>query len=121
MSTGLKESEDFMAIIKELDTKFGVQASYHRITAFNINYAAKQVVLCVASYASKEKRAYNKAPIEEVDIAIPINDFSLFLHSSPLEIGYLWLKENVVGFEDSMDDFEVIEPSVINEGLTEDG
>ncbi|MBE0700275.1 MAG: hypothetical protein IH571_01180 [Acholeplasmataceae bacterium] len=110
-----------MAIIKELDTKFGVQASYHRITAFNINYAAKQIVICVASYAAKEKRALNKAPIEEVDIAIPTNDFSLFLNSNPLEISYLWLKENVIGFEDSTDDFEVIEPNVINEALAEDG
>lgn len=56
-----------------------------------------------------------------MDITIPMNDFSLFLHSSPLEIGYLWLKENVVGFEDSMDDFEAIEPIVINEELTADG
>lgn len=121
MFIGLKESEDFMAIIKELDTKFGVQASYHRITAFNINYAAKQIILCVASYASKEKRALNKAPIEEVDIAIPVIDYSLFLNSSPLETSYLWLKENVIGFEDSMDDFEVIEPIIINEDSAEDG
>lgn len=110
-----------MAIIKELDTKFGVQASYHRITAFNINYAAKQIILCVASYASKEKRANNKAPIEEVDIIIPMNDYFLFLNSSPLETSYLWLKENVIGFEDSMDDFDAIESIVINEELTEDG
>lgn len=110
-----------MAIIKELDTKFGVQASYHRITAFNINYASKQIILCVASYASKEKRADNKSPIEEVDVAIPMNDYSLFLKSSPLETSYLWLKENVIGFEDSMDDFDAIEPIMINEELTEDG
>ena len=110
MFIGLKESEDFMAIIKELDTKFGVQASYHRITAFNINYAAKQIILCVAFLCIKEKRALNKAPIEEVDIAIPMNDFSLFLNSSPLETSYLWLKENVIGFDDSMDDFELLNP-----------
>ena len=109
-----------MGIIKALDTKFGVQASYHRITAFNINYVDKKVVLCVASYASREKRAVNKSPIEEVDIEIPFNDYSLFLDSNPLEMGYLWLKQNVIGFEESIDDFDDIEPIVINEEIVED-
>ena len=120
MFIGLKESEDLMAIIKALDTKFGVQASYHRITAFNINYVDKKVVICVASYASKEKRTINKSPIEEIDIEIPFNDYSLFLYSNSLEMGYLWLKQNVIGFEDSIDDFDVIEPVVTNEEIVED-
>jgi hypothetical protein len=104
-----------MAIIKELDTKFGVQASYHRITAFNMSYSAKKIVLCVATYLSKEARQEQKDPIEEIDIEIPKSDYSTFLDTNPIERGYLWLKENVIGFEDAADDFDVIDPVVSNE------
>jgi hypothetical protein len=100
-----------MAIIKELDTKFGVQASYHRITAFNISYTSKKVILCVATYLSKEARQNLSEPIEEIDIEIPLSDFNTFLEINPIERGYLWLKENVLGFEDAADDFEVLEPA----------
>jgi len=107
-----------MAIIKELDTKFGVQASYHRITAFNISYTSRKVILCVATYLSKEARRNLSEPIEEIDIEIPQSDFNTFLETNPIERGYLWLKENVVGFEDATDDFDVIEP-VIPEEVSE--
>ena len=101
-----------MAIIKDLDTKFGVQASYHRITAFNISYTNKKVILCVATYLSKEARQNLSEPIEEIDIEIPQSDFNTFLETNPIERGYLWLKENVLGFEDVADDFEVLEPII---------
>ena len=101
-----------MAIIKELKTKFGVEASYHRITAFNISYSHKKVVICVASYLSKEARINKSAPIEEIDIEIPITDFSSFLDTNPIEQGYNWLKHNVIGFEDTVDDFDILEPSI---------
>jgi hypothetical protein len=99
-----------MAIIKELKTKFGVGASYHRITAFNISYSNKKITICVASYLTKEARAGKSEPIEEVDISIPIADFKLFLGVNPIEAGYGWLKQNVIGFEDAVDDYDVVEP-----------
>ena len=102
-----------MAIIKEMNSKFGVSLSYHRIIAFNINYITKKTVICVASYHSKEARANKSAPLEEIDIEVPESDFHLFRETSPIVQGYLWLKDNVVGFDDSIDDFEVIE-GVIN-------
>lgn len=98
-----------MAIIKEMNCKFGISLSYHRITAFNINYAHKKAVLCVASYLSKEARSNKSIPLEEIDIEIPYSDFSLFQNTCPISQGYLWLKENVVGFEESIDDMEVVE------------
>lgn len=103
-----------MAIVKEMNSKFGLTLSYHRIVAFNINYALKKAVLCVASYYTKEARANHSVPLEEVDIEIPLDDYPLFLNSNPLEQGYLWLKNNVEGFEDSIDDLDVIEePTII--------
>lgn len=99
-----------MAIIKSMNSKFGLSLSYHRITAFNINYAHRKAVLCVASYLSKETRANRSQPLEEVDIEIPISDFVLFQNTNPIRQGYLWLKENVVGFEDALDDLDVVEP-----------
>ena len=69
-----------MAIIKELNTKFGIGASYHRITAFNISYSSKKITICVASYLSKEARVNKNDPIEELDISIPFEDFTSFLN-----------------------------------------
>jgi hypothetical protein len=109
-----------MAIIRQLETKFGIGASYHRITAFNISYSNKKISLCVATYISKEARANFNQPIEEIDIEIPFGDFKSFLNVNPIERGYLWLKENVIGFEDAIDDFDVLEPviePVIDDGL----
>ena len=99
-----------MAIIKELSTKFGIGASYHRITAFNISYSGKKITICVASYLSKEARANKNEPIEELDISIPFSDFTSFLDVNPIVQGYEWLKQNVIGFEDAVDDFDVLEP-----------
>ena len=109
-----------MAIIKDMQSKFGIALSYHRITAFNINYVVKKAVICVASYLSKEARANLSAPLEEIDIEIPTVDFTQFQKTNPIEQGYLWLKENVVGFDDSIDDFEVVEPQVNAPSETED-
>jgi len=112
-----------MAIIRELETKFGMKASYHRITAFNISYSNKKISLCVATYISKKARATFHQPVEEIDIEIPFGDFTSFLNVNPIERGYLWLKENVIGFEDAVDDFDVIEPiiePVIDDGLNPD-
>jgi hypothetical protein len=108
-----------MAIIKDMQSKFGVALSYHRITAFNINYVTKKAIICVASYLSKEARANLSAPLEEVDIEVPVSDFTLFQNSSPIKQGYLWLKDNVEGFDDSIDDFEVVEPQVNDSSETE--
>jgi hypothetical protein len=101
-----------MAIIRELETKFGIKASYHRITAFNISYSHKKISLCVATYISKEARANFNQPVEEIDIEIPFGDFTSFLNVNPIERGYVWLKENVIGFEDAVDDFDVLEPII---------
>ena len=109
-----------MAIIKDLDTKFGVQASYHRITAFNISYTSMKVILCVATYLSKEARQNLSEPIEEIDIEIPQSDFNTFLETNPIERGYLWLKENVLGFEDAADDFDILEPITETEEIDND-
>jgi len=33
-----------------------------------------------------------------------------FLDVNPIVEGYNWLKQNVIGFEDSLDDYDVLEP-----------
>ena len=54
-----------------------------------------------------------KDPIEEIDIEIPQSDFTQFLDVNPIEQAYTWLKQNVIGFEDSLDDLDVIEPPIV--------
>ena len=99
-----------MAIIKELDSNFGCPVTYHRISAISINYRLKKVIICVASYLDKEARRRQFNALEEIDIEVPLEDFLHFKDTNVLENGYQWLKENVVGFEDCLDDFEVMEP-----------
>ncbi len=101
-----------MAIISNLDSKIGIKASYHRVLAVNINYKDKKVVICVASYVDKETRINNYQPVEVIDIEIPKSDYHLFLGNDLQVFSYLWLKENVVGFEEAVDDFDVLEPIV---------
>lgn len=98
-----------MAIIKTLNSKVGIEVSYHRIIGINLNYRDKKVVLCVASYISKEKRFNNFESLEVVDIEVPDTDFELFIDEDPRGIAYLWLKENVEGFDESIDDLEKAE------------
>ena len=97
-----------MAIIKDLVSSYGINASYHRVSALNINYIKKQVVICVSTYVSKETRRLGCDPLDSIDVDVPSEDYQLFLNTNPLEIAYLWLKENAVGFEDSIDDFEIV-------------
>lgn len=98
-----------MAIIKALESKVGVNVSYHRVIGINLNYRDKKAVLCVASYLDKEKRKGQFQPLEVVDIEVPQDDFTLFIGDNPQDIAYLWLKENVEGFSDSVDDLEKVE------------
>lgn len=98
-----------MAIIKSLESRVGISVTYHRIIGINLNYRDKKVVICLASYLDKEKRASGFNPLEAVDIEVPTNDFDLFKDENPVALAYLWLKENVNGFDESIDDFDVLE------------
>jgi hypothetical protein len=51
--------------------------------------------------------------MEEIDIEIPVDDFTLFLNINPIDQAYNWLKENAIGFEDAVDDYDVVEPPLI--------
>ena len=104
-----------MAIVKVMSSKYGIGLAYHRIIAFNINYVQKKAVICVASYLSKEARAVNNSPLEEIDIDVPVADFHQFAESIPIIQGYMWLKSNVIGFEDAIDDFDIVDPNKYNE------
>jgi hypothetical protein len=98
-----------MAIIKDLNTSFGCSAQYHRITSISINYKVKKVIICVASYLTKEARRDRYNPVEEIDIEVPLEDFNLFLDTNVINVAYTWLKDNVVGFDEALDDLENVD------------
>lgn len=78
-----------MAIVKELESSYGISASYHKIDAISINYSKKQITLCVSSYVSKNARIKCFEPIDVIDIEIPQSDFNLFKEDKNIiEIGY---------------------------------
>ncbi len=108
-----------MAIVKELLSQVGITVSYHKIYGVNINYRDKKVVICLASFIDKEKRANKCKPLEVVDINVPESDFPLFEGDNPIGIAYLWLKENVKGFETSKDDMEKVEETKEDESVLE--
>jgi hypothetical protein len=93
-----------MAIKADLNSSYGVVASYHRVTCVSINALIKEITICVASYVSKEKREEGFDPIDSVDITVPSDDYESFLNGSIYSAAYNWLKENVEGFEDAEDD-----------------
>ncbi|HQD91865.1 MAG TPA: hypothetical protein PK924_01225 [Bacilli bacterium] len=95
-----------MAIIKVLNSSVGVDVSYHRVVAVNINYLEKTVNIGLASYVDVEKRSNKCRPLEVVDIAVPKEDFNLFLKANPIKVSYKWLKNNVDGFDEALDDLE---------------
>ena len=94
-----------MAIVADLNSSYGVVASYHRVTCVSINALIKEVTICVSSYVSKEKRDEGFDPIDSVDITVPTDDYDLFLDGNIYSASYNWLKENVEGFEDATDDW----------------
>lgn len=93
-----------MAIIKELNSSYGVSASYHRILAVSINVVNKEVVIAVASYLTKKARNEGCDPLDIIDIEVPKEDYDSFLTEPIMIASYHWLKNNVVGFEESEDD-----------------
>lgn len=109
-----------MAIIKVLNSNVGVDVTYHRVVAVNINYLEKTVNIGLASYVDASKRMEKCRPLEIVDISIPKEDFNLFLKSNPIKVSYNWLKNNVDGFGDALDDLEERETEDESDGPTED-
>ena len=98
-----------MAIIKSLKSRVGIDLSYHRVLAVNVNYKEKKVVICLASYVDLDRRIESYDPLEVVDIEVPRADFKLFEGVDLQEMSYLWLKDNIIGFDKSADDLEVRE------------
>lgn len=109
-----------MAIIKVLNSNVGVDVTYHRVVAVNINYLERTINIGLASYIDAIKRTEKCRPLEIVDISVPKEDFNLFLKSNPIKVSYNWLKNNVDGFYDALDDLEEREAEVVLDGPTED-
>lgn len=93
-----------MAIIKELESSYGVSPSYHRVVCVSINALTKKVTICVSSYISKDARDKGCDAIDTLDIETPAEDYDLFLEDNIYKCAYKWLKDNVEGFEEAEDD-----------------
>ena len=92
-----------MAILKELDSNYGINPTYHRVVCVSIDALRREVTICLASYFSKEIRNNGGQPIETIDINVPSEDYDLFLGGNIYQVSYCWLKENVIGFEEATD------------------
>ena len=90
-----------MAIKKKLQSNTGAPAEYHRVLAVGLNAIDRSVTITVASYFTQEARAAGLDPIDSTDIEVPAEDYGRFLKGPAFDEAYSWLKENVVGFEES--------------------
>ena len=97
------ENRGKVAILKELDSNYGINPTYHRVVCVSINALRREVTICLASYFSKDIRDNGGQPIETIDINVPSEDYNLFLEGNIYQVSYCWLKENVIGFEEATD------------------
>lgn len=93
-----------MALVKDLDSSYGISAKYHRVVCVSINAITKQTTICVSSYISKDLRDKGFEFIDSLDIIVPEEDYPQFLNDNIYACAYKWLKNNVEGFEEALDD-----------------
>lgn len=93
-----------MALIKELNSSYGVKPSYHRVLCVSLNATEKRVIISVGSYINKELRTNGYEPIDIIDIDVPKDDYPFFIEDNIISKAYQWLKVNVEGMEDAKDD-----------------
>ncbi len=60
-----------MAIIKDIVTKFGIVANYHKLDRFEFNSNTRELTLWVKVYASEAARNDNKEPLYTEYVVVP--------------------------------------------------
>lgn len=60
-----------MAIIKDIPTKFGITANYHRLDRFEFNANTRELNLWVKVYANQQAREENKEPLYIEQVVVP--------------------------------------------------
>jgi len=93
-----------MALIKELSSSYGIKPSYHRVLCVSLNAIEKTVIISVGSYVGKELRNNGYEPIDTIDIEVPKDDYPFFIEGGIISKAYKWLRDNVEGLEDAIDD-----------------
>lgn len=65
-----------MGLLKTKSTKYGVDASYHRIIQLNMNYDRLDAVVTLATYTNKDDRDAGANPIDQfqVDLSTEFHD-----------------------------------------------
>lgn len=55
-----------MALCKNIETRYGVTASYHKITQIQISWHTKECTVYLSGYIDKSAREQDKSPIYSV-------------------------------------------------------
>jgi hypothetical protein len=92
-----------MALGKALDSNYGTQATYWRITQVSFDVVVRSVWFALAGYVSEEARLANKDPIETRSY-----DFTLPEDISPESMGREQLYDYVKMADASLSDSEDI-------------
>jgi len=64
-----------MAILKKVDTAFGVEAEYHKIVLTNINWLERKAHIEIVVYVNQEAREKNKQFLDGTTIDIFDEEF----------------------------------------------
>jgi len=81
-----------MALSKLIETSYGIQAEYHKITETKIDWHNKVANLTVKSFVSLETRTSGKMPITEHSYYWSGDDFIFTPTTNVLEVAYTKLK-----------------------------
>ena len=93
-----------MGLIKEIDTKFGVTASYHKITCTNLNNTSIEVSVYYTKQAKENKAIVMWRKTYSVPEDVITEDKIKVLNKTSLKLAYEYLKtlEDYVDAEDDL-------------------
>lgn len=63
-----------MAIIKDLETEYGITLKYHVITSFTADYNVEKYFVNIGSYASEENYINKQMPVKLRSLEVKFSD-----------------------------------------------
>lgn len=85
----LQFKENIMALLKSINTSYGVDATYWNIYSINEDFKNKSLQVAIVGYASKEMREKDMQPVGWIELTFTGNNY---IKDATREAVYLALK-----------------------------
>jgi uncharacterized protein (UPF0210 family) len=83
-----------MALLKEIETKYGIAANYHKISVTDVNWHAKSAHVEVIGFVDREAKESGMNPILKTNFDYSPDNFSLSPDSNIVACLYAAIKES---------------------------